>query len=68
MDKDVIATTDIQTTSNLILQYENKDEIDKDTIDIMPSSAEAIASLQILNKFFTRHENQEKKFEKTCMY
>ena len=36
--------------------------------DIVPSSAEAIASLKTLKKFLTGHENQEKKIAKTCMY
>ena len=54
----VITTTDtIQTTSNVILQYESEDDIGKDPADIMPSSAEIIVSLKTLKKFLSKHEN-----------
>ena len=48
-NKDVIAAPDIiQTISNLISQYESKDDIDEVPEDIMPSSAESIVSLKTL--------------------
>lgn len=48
-NKDIIAITHIQTISDLILQYESENDINENSDnenlkDIMPSSAETIAS------------------------